>query len=138
VEVGWAAVDELGDERWNIGASSPLSGQITDLLLRWNLAGQEEPEETFWERLLTAGSLGELLLALWDGAATETDALLGVEHGALPDERLDTTRTTVDLVEGNLANNLVAMLFPQLLDLVNLLREARSEGLLQGLQIGKV
>lgn len=35
---------------------------------------------TFWERLLATGSLGEQFLALWNGLAAETDSLLGVEH----------------------------------------------------------
>jgi hypothetical protein len=110
VEVAWAAVDELLDELWNIGAGSPLSREIADLLLTWDLTGQKEPEETFWEWLLATWSLWEKLLAFWDGLASETDTLLGVENGTLPDERLDTTGTTVDLVESDLTNNLVAVL----------------------------
>jgi hypothetical protein len=42
--------------------------------------------------------------------ATEADTLLGVEDGSLPNKRLDATGTTVDLVKGNLANDLVAVL----------------------------
>ena len=45
------------------------------------------------------------------GLATEADTLLRVEDGTLPDERLDTTGTTVDLVEGDLTNDLAAI-FP--------------------------
>jgi hypothetical protein len=44
------------------------------------------------------------------GLAAESDTLLRVENGTLPDERLDATGTTVDLVEGNLADDLVAVL----------------------------
>lgn len=65
---------------------------------------------TFGQRLLAAGGLGENLLALGDGLAPETDALLRVENGSLPDQRLDASRTTVDLVERDLSNNLGAMI----------------------------
>lgn len=46
VKVGRAVVDELLDELGKIGAGSPLSGEVADLLLSRNLAGQEKPEET--------------------------------------------------------------------------------------------
>jgi hypothetical protein len=39
-------VDELLDELGDVGTSSPLSGQVPDLLLGRNLTGQEKPEET--------------------------------------------------------------------------------------------
>lgn len=42
--------------------------------------------------------------------ATEADTLLRVEDGSLPDEGLDAAGTAVDLVEGDLANDLVAVL----------------------------
>ena len=46
VEVVRAAVDELLDELGDIGAGSPVGGQVADLLLGWDLAGQEQPEKT--------------------------------------------------------------------------------------------
>jgi hypothetical protein len=46
VEVVRAAIDELLDELGDIGAGSPVGGQVTDLLLGWDFAGQEQPEET--------------------------------------------------------------------------------------------
>ena len=83
VEVAGAAVDELLDERGDVRAGSPLGGQLADLLLGGDLAGEEEPEKTLGEGLLAAGGLGEQLLALGDGLAAEADALLGVEDGTL-------------------------------------------------------
>lgn len=44
------------------------------------------------------------------GLATEADTLLRVKDRSLPDERLDATGTTVDLVEGDLADDFVAVL----------------------------
>lgn len=66
VEGVGAAVDELLNELGEVGAGSPLSGEVADLLLRRNLAGKEEPEETLGKGLLTTGSLGKKLLALGD------------------------------------------------------------------------
>ena len=65
---------------------------------------------TLRKGLLATGSLGEKLLALGDGLAAEADTLLGVEDGALPDEGLDATGTTVDLVESDLVDDLGAVL----------------------------
>lgn len=65
---------------------------------------------TLRKGLLATGSLGEELLALGNGLAAETDTLLGVEDGTLPDEALDATGTTVDLVKGDLVDDLGAML----------------------------
>jgi hypothetical protein len=80
VEVGRAAVDELSDEAGDVGASGPLGGEVADLLLGWDLTGQEEPEETLGQRLGATGSLGEKLLALRNGLAAEADTLLRVEN----------------------------------------------------------
>ena len=46
---------------------------------------------------------------------------------------LDTTGSSVDLVKGDLADNLVTVLLAKLLDLLDLLWELLSEALLQGL-----
>jgi hypothetical protein len=87
------------------------------------------------------------------GLAAETDTLLRVEDGTLPDERLDATGTTVDLVESNLADDLAAVLpgmmsvlrcggrggagdvLAELLDLFDLAGQLVGEGLLQRLQL---
>ena len=46
VEIGRTVVDQLLDELGEIGAGSPLSGEVADLLLGRDLTGQEKPEET--------------------------------------------------------------------------------------------
>jgi len=111
---------------------------------------------TLGKRLLSTGSLGEKLLALGDGLSTEANTLLRVEDGTLPHERLDTTGTAIYLVEGDLVDDLGAVLskfrtacqlspsalsqqenghnlLPQGLDLLNLLGQKLGEALLQGL-----
>lgn len=46
VEVVGAAINELLDELGDIGTSSPLSGQIADLLFAGDLTSEQQPEET--------------------------------------------------------------------------------------------
>lgn len=65
---------------------------------------------TLGKGLLATGSLGEKLLALGNGLATESDTLLGIENGTLPDEGLDATGTAIDLVESDLVNDLGTVL----------------------------
>lgn len=67
-------------------------------------------ERTLRKGLLATGSLGEELLALGDGLAAETDTLLGVEDGTLPDKALDATGTAIDLVESDLVDDLGTVL----------------------------
>lgn len=110
VEISRAAVDQLLDELGEVGAGSPLSREVADLLLSRDLAGKEKPEKTLGKRLLSAGGLGEELLALGDGLATEANALLSVEDGTLPHEALDTTGTAIYLVEGDLVDDLGTVL----------------------------
>jgi hypothetical protein len=66
VKVAWAAVDELLDKLGDVGTCGPFCGEVADLLLGGNLAGQQKPEKTFWEGLLTAGGLWEEFLAFGD------------------------------------------------------------------------
>lgn len=82
-----------------------LRGVVCPVSHLWMLSGL-----TLGKRLLATRGLGEKLLALGDGLAAESNALLGVEDGALPNETLDATGTTVDLVEGDLVDDLGAML----------------------------
>lgn len=46
VEVVGTTVDDFFDELWDGRACSPFSREISDLLLAWDLAGQEKPEKT--------------------------------------------------------------------------------------------
>lgn len=84
VKSAWASVDELLDEAGDGSASSPISAESLDLLDTWNFAGEQEPEETLGKGFFAAGSLGQELLDLGDGLATEADTLLGVKDRAVP------------------------------------------------------
>ena len=98
VEVAGAAVDELLNELGDIGAGRPFSGEVADLLLRGNLAGQQKPEETFWEGLLAAGGLGEELLALGDlhHVSRVLSLTLCVIHTVLPRNRIPSSESRTD------------------------------------------
>ena len=160
VEVRRAAVDELLDELGDLGPRSPVGRQVADLLLGGDLARQEQPEDALGQRLAAAGGLGQKLLALGDGLATEANALLGVEDGALPHQALDATGAAIYLVEGDLVDDLGTVLprlsgsasacpsvrvsrstgagragiLAQGLDLLNLLGQKLGEALFQRLQ----
>lgn len=107
VQVGWGAVNQLLNVLWQGGSGRQLLGQGLGLGGRWNLAGQQQPEQSFWQRLASTWSLWQLLLDVWDGSASETDTLDWVQHRTLPDKALDTTHTTVGLFQENFANHLV-------------------------------
>lgn len=88
VESVGASVDELLNKLGELGTSSPLLGEALDLLFGGDLTGDEEPEETFRKGLRTTGSSGELGLNLGDSEISESDTLIGVKDGTLPDEAL--------------------------------------------------
>jgi hypothetical protein len=66
VEGAGAAVDELLNELGDVGAGSPLSRQVANLLLGGDLAGQQKPEQTLRKGLGATGGLGEELLDIGD------------------------------------------------------------------------
>lgn len=76
VEGGRAAIKDLLDELRNSSTGSPVAREGLDLLLGWDLASKEEPEETLREGLRATRRLGERLLDLRDGLATEADTLI--------------------------------------------------------------
>lgn len=76
VKGGRASVDELLNERGELGTRSPFAREGISLLLGGNLTSEEKPEEGFGKRLLAAGGSGKSLLALGDGLSAEADTLL--------------------------------------------------------------
>lgn len=83
-----AAVNQFLDKLGDLGTGSPFLRETLDLLLSRDLTGEEQPEERFGQGLGAARGGRELLLTLGDGLAAETDTLVGVEHGAFPDQAL--------------------------------------------------
>lgn len=136
VESVGASVDQLLNELGDGSPGSPLLGETLDLLVGRDLTSQKQPEESFRQGLGTTRSSGELLLALGDGQATESDTLVGVENGTLPDKALDTSHTTVSHVDGDIAEGLGAVGGTGSLDVFNLLGDELSHAVLEGLGVG--
>jgi len=105
VHVLGEAVEEGDNMRRELRSSMKLGSQSVDLFLRWDLRGEKQPEQTFQERLaiaLLARVRRKDLLALGDRQTTETNSLLRVEVGSLPQHALHTTGTADALIDGNL------------------------------------
>lgn len=110
VESRRASVKQFLDEFGNRGTSSPVLGESSDLLLCGDLASNEEPKQSFGQRLRASGSFWEQFLAFGDGLATEANTLVcatsvlaqvangvkqtSIENGAIPDESGEATHTT--------------------------------------------
>lgn len=107
-----ASVDELLDEFGDLSPGSPLLGQTLDLLLGWDLSGEEEPEETLWQGLLTTWGGWEFGLALGDGQASESDTLVGIEDGTLPNQTLQPESIHLPEIDGRLRPTLIPRIPP--------------------------
>jgi hypothetical protein len=71
-------------------------------------------------------------LAVFDGAPVESDALVGVENGALPKHGLETTHATQGVLDLDLADGLAAVS----LDLLEELALGGNDLFEGGLQVG--
>ena len=132
MEVDGEVVEHLGDEGGDGGLFGELAGEGADLALGGDLAGEEEPEHGLGEHLGARLALGQVALAVLDGAAVEADALVGVEDGALPEHGLEAAHAAEGVFDLDLANDLVAVgadLFEELTLLGN-------DFLERGLEIG--
>ena len=109
VHVAGEGLDEVQDVLGEVGLFSQLLGKGADLTGGGNLAGQKQPEHGLGEHLSARGALGELLLAVLDGLAVEADTLIGIQDGALPEHGLETTHTTENIANLDLANGLVTL-----------------------------
>lgn len=94
-----------------------LGSQAINLLLGWNVSGEEQPKHGLWEGLPTWGCCWELFLALWDGVATESDALLGVEEAGFPQQTGDASHATDCHFDGGGAKDGLAVVGFEVLEL---------------------
>ena len=98
-------VEEGDNVRRELRSGMELGRQGISLLLRRDLGGKEEPQQTLEQGLaisLLAGVGREDLLAFGDGQTTETNSLFRIQVGCLPKHTLYATGTTNALVDGNL------------------------------------
>lgn len=137
VEVLGETEDEVGDICGESTSVLPFDLQGVSLFLGGELASHEQPEDTFGERLLVGlvgslgVSLGQEFLELGNRVVSEDDSLVGVASREITHETLDTSHATNHLLDGVLADNLVAILFLDFLQLSLLLRDDLGEHLLE-------
>eukprot|EP00955_Chlamydomonas_euryale_P109033 365900-Chlamydomonas_euryale.AAC.23 len=67
---------------------SPFSACTPHLRLRRQLAREQQPQHALGQRLAVWLCSRQFLLQLWDGVAAETDALVGIQQGRLPQHAL--------------------------------------------------
>mmetsp|Transcript_26428 Transcript_26428/g.41134 ORF Transcript_26428/g.41134 Transcript_26428/m.41134 type:complete len:269 (+) Transcript_26428:731-1537(+) len=113
----------------NLGSGSPLSGQLLDLSVGGDLTSDKEPEKTLREGLFL--DLGELLLQIEDGVSTKSDSFIGIQKRGLRDKAVDITSSTISLLNGDLTQNLRAMLVLNLLNPGLLFRDDLGQPFLQ-------
>lgn len=109
VQVLGEVVEHLGDELGDLSLLGQLAREDANLVGGRDLAGKEEPEHGLGKHLSASLALGEDLLAVLDGAAVETDTLVGIEDGTLPNHGLEATHTTEGVFDLDLANGLAAV-----------------------------
>lgn len=76
MKCGRASVKNLFHEFWNCSTGSPIARKLCDLLLGWDFAGDQKPEETFGKGFGAARCCWELGLNLRDSFATEANSFL--------------------------------------------------------------
>jgi hypothetical protein len=132
VKVRGEVVEHLGDEGGDLGLLRELTGELANLVGGRNLAGEEEPEHSLGEHLSAGCALGKLALAVLDSASVETDALVCIEDGALPDHSLQPAHTTQGVLDLDLTNGFVAVS----LDLLKELTLGGNHSLEGSLEVG--
>lgn len=121
--------NKFGDRR----TSSPFSRKGLDLFMGGDFTSNKQPEERFRKRFTTFFGTREDLLTVGDGQTTETDTFFSVENGTFPDKTLNTTHTTVSLVNGNFTKDLGTVFLLEGLDFSLLFGDEFSKTFLQRL-----
>ncbi len=117
VQIGREVIEQLVDEGRELSLLRKLPREPADLVGGRDFAGEQQPEHSLWEHLGARLALGQLLLAVFDGAAVESDALIGVENRALPHHCLQAAHTADGVLDLDLTDHLGAVsldLFEQL------------------------
>ena len=68
-------VDQLLDVFGQISLLRELAGELASLGFGGDLAGEQQPKHTLRDNFFTALGTRELLLAVWNGQAMETNTL---------------------------------------------------------------
>lgn len=131
VECLWERVQSLDGVLWELRAGVEFLGNSLNLSLGWYLTSDEEPQETLWEWFFSSLGLWKKLLDLWDGVASEADTFLSVQKGGFGDQALHASSTSISLVDSAGTQNLLSVVFLDLLDLLSLLWDELSQSVLQ-------
>ncbi len=83
-------VEHAVDELWQLRLLGKLARKSSNLGRRWDLSGQQQPEHGFREHFGSRRSLGQLILAIFDGSAMEANALIGIQDRTFPDHAFET------------------------------------------------
>lgn len=132
VEVLGEVVKQLGDKVWELALLGELTRELAGLVDRGHFASKQKPEHGLGKHLGAGLALGQLLLAVLDGAAVEANTLVGIEHGTLPYHGLEAAHTTNCVLNLDLANDLGAVG----LDLLEQLALGRDHLLERCLEVG--
>lgn len=109
VQVDGEVVEHLVDKSGQLSLFGQLTGKGPGLVDGGDLAGEEQPEHGLGQHLSACLALGQIALAVLDGAAVEADTLIGVEDRALPDHGLEATHAAERVLDLDLANDLASV-----------------------------
>jgi len=122
VEVGWEVVEHLDNVGWEVSFTGPLLGQLFGFGIGWDFAGNQQPEQSFWQWFSAFFSgWKNASLQFWDGVSLESDSFDWVENRSLPNHGFHASHTTVDHVDVDFADLGLTVLGSKLLDLSLLL-----------------
>jgi hypothetical protein len=143
VELVGERKNELDDIIFDVSSVLPFNLEGFDLSLSGEVSSHQQPEDTFREGLLvelilSSGiSLGEEFLELRDGVSSEDNSLVRVATGQVTHESLHASHTTNNLLDSVVTDNLIAVLFLDLLELSLLLGDDLGQDLLE-VGVGKL
>lgn len=108
---------KVGDEMQvvlaEISSVSPLARKRVKFLLSRVPSGRQQEEHGFWEWFNSIGSLLSLLAELRDRVSSEGDAADGIERGSIVEHNWQSTHSENRIVNLDLADNPIAMHFPE-------------------------
>lgn len=117
VEVGWEVVEHLHDVGWKVSSARPLLGELFGLGVGWDFAGNQQPEQSFWQWFSAFfSSWQNASLQFWNGVSLESDSLDWIEHRSLPNHGLHASHTTVNHVDVDFADLGLTVLGSKLFD----------------------
>ena len=127
-EVRYARIQELLNVRREFSFLGQFARKLSGFGLCWDLACEEKPEHTLRDDLAPTRCRWKHLLAVWDRQSMEADTLwalsdrhpgkrkretylVGVEHRRLPKERFERAHATNNILDLDVTNNGLALLF---------------------------